>query len=281
MQNSKKKPDWLKVRWFAGGNHSKVVSLLEDLNLNTVCQAANCPNRGECFDRGTATFLIMGPNCTRHCRFCNIKGGLTSVLDPGEPGRVAEASYRLQLRHVVVTSVTRDDLQDGGSAHFAATVGAIRQKLPSASIEVLTPDFQGDWKSLQTVVDSGPDVFNHNVETVPRLYQRVRPEADYARSLELLRRVANESSIPAKSGIMVGLGETRDELCTLFADLAHSGVSILTIGQYLAPSKQHIPVNRFVTPDEFDDLASEATAQGIKKVMSAPLVRSSYLAAPL
>ncbi len=273
-----RKPSWLRVTGFSGRGYEQVNRLLRHYGLNTVCHAANCPNRGECFNRGTATFLIMGPKCTRNCRFCDIEPGRPAPLDPTEPQRVASASKELNLRHVVVTSVTRDDLPDGGVRHFAATVAALRQELPEASVEILTPDFRGVPEAVDIVVAARPDVFNHNVETVPRLYPTVRPGADYRRSLDLLRAVGDRSDIVTKSGLMVGVGETRDELLPVFKDLADAGVRVLTIGQYLAPSKEHLPVVRYWHPDEFSDLKRAAEAAGIATVVSAPLVRSSYKA---
>ncbi len=251
---------------------------MKDLHLNTVCHAANCPNRGECFNRGTATFLILGPTCTRNCRFCDIAPGKPPLPDIQEPVRVAKAAKTLNLRHVVVTSVTRDDLPDGGATQFARTIEEIRKALPKATVEVLTPDFKNAPDGPRIIMDASPDIFNHNVETVPRLYAQVRPGADYQRSLQLLHRVHKESAIVTKSGLMVGLGETREELQAVFADLARHRVSILTIGQYLAPSKAHIPVVRYVHPDEFDVLKKDAQQAGIPYVASAPLVRSSYRA---
>jgi len=273
-----RKPSWLKVRAFGGAEFNRVSGLLKDLHLNTVCQEANCPNRGECFNRGTAVFLLMGPVCTRNCRFCNVQSGKPVPLDSQEPIRVAGAAQRLKLRHIVITSVTRDDLDDGGAAHFAEAISAVRSVLPNATIEVLTPDFGGIDKSLRTVMAARPDVFNHNVETVPRLYPRVRPSADYRRSLALLKSASAYNRIIIKSGLMVGLGETVTELEQVFGDLAESGVSLLTIGQYLSPSSSHFPVARFVPPAEFEEYRSMAESAGIATVFSGPLVRSSYLA---
>jgi len=276
--NPRRKPDWLKVTGFSGRNYDQVNGLLKRYGLNTVCHAANCPNRGECFNRGTATFLIMGPNCTRNCRFCDVNPGRPAALDPTEPTRVATVSQQLGLKHVVVTSVTRDDLPDGGADHFAATVSAIREALPDATVEILTPDFRNAPGAVETIIRSRPDIFNHNVETVPRLYATIRPGADYRRSLDLLQDVGRRSDIATKSGLMVGLGESEEELRAVFEDLARVGVSILTIGQYLAPSSDHFPVVRYVHPDEFSTLKQSAHQAGIKTVASAPLVRSSYRA---
>jgi lipoic acid synthetase len=275
---TKRKPAWLRVRAFTGTGYNSVNRLLKRHGLNTVCQAANCPNRGECFNRGTATFLILGSVCTRNCRFCNIRTGKPAPLDPDEPRRVAGAAQEMQLKHVVITSVTRDDLPDGGAAQFAETVRLLRRCLPKATIELLTPDFGGQQEAWETVLESFPDVFNHNVETALRLYPLVRPGANYQRSLRLLRWMHENSDVVTKSGLMVGMGESFEELKAVFADLALSRVSILTIGQYLTPSKQHFPVVRYLPPDEFVQLAGEAKRAGIPTVVSAPLVRSSYQA---
>ncbi|MFZ5979962.1 MAG: lipoyl synthase [Candidatus Zixiibacteriota bacterium] len=273
-----RKPEWLKVRAFVGANFSEVSSLIREFGLDTVCQQANCPNRGECFNRRTATFLIMGHLCTRNCRFCNIATGRPLPLDPKEPEMVARASQKLNLKHVVVTSVTRDDLPDGGAGHFAETIRQLRKYLPGCKVEVLTPDFRGVPDALNIVMDARPDIFNHNLETVPRLYPKVRPGADYARSLALLKRAREEFNAVTKSGLMVGVGEEREELRRVFDNLAENQVSILTIGQYLSPSQNHLPVQRYVSPEEFKEYAVEANRAGIKKVFSAPLVRSSYMA---
>ena len=273
-----RKPNWLKVTGFAGANYNEVNHLLKKHGLNTVCHAANCPNRGECFNRGTATFLIMGPVCSRACRFCDVRSGDPQALDPGEPVRVAQAARELNLKHVVVTSVTRDDLPDGGAGQFVQTIREIRKQLPPSTVEVLTPDFKADPGVVDSIIQARPDVFNHNVETVARLYPTVRPQADYNGSLNLLRYVAEKSEIITKSGLMVGLGETMDELRLTFDDLAKAKVQVLTIGQYLAPSDKHLPVVRYVTPDEFDLLKQQAEQAGIDQVVSGPLVRSSYLA---
>ena len=272
------KPKWLKVSGFTGDGYRRIDKMLKDLNLNSVCQAAGCPNRGECFNRGTATFLILGALCTRGCRFCNIGTGRPKPVDADEPMRLARMVAELKLNHVVVTSVNRDDLPDGGAAHFAKTIEAIRKELPSASIEILTPDFRNAPQAVDIIIEACPDVFNHNVETVPRLYRRARPGAVYQRSLNLLKEVGTRSKIFTKSGLMLGLGETTDELRQVFDDLAKIQVSMLTIGQYLAPSKNHLPVDRYVSPEEFTTLGDIAMKAGIPKVISAPLVRSSYKA---
>ena len=274
-------PPWLRKRIPAQGEAERVRHLLGRLKLHTVCQSAHCPNLCECFAAGTATFMILGDTCTRHCRFCAVGSGPTGPPDPDEPAHVAEGTAELGLRHVVVTSVTRDDLPDGGSGQFAAVIAALREAT-DAVIEVLTPDFQGCCDALYRVIDARPDVFNHNVETVPRLYPRVRPEADYARSLEVLRRAHDrDGSIVTKSGLMVGLGEQPDEVRAVLADLRRAGCAALTIGQYLRPSPAHVAVERFVTPDEFDTYRDEAEAMGFAAVASGPFVRSSYHAEAL
>ncbi len=278
MAKLTRKPSWLKVKAFTGSGYDHVNHLLSRHHLNTVCQAANCPNRGECFNRGTATFLILGPLCTRNCRFCNILTGRPTEVDPEEPVRVAEMSAELKLKHVVITSVTRDDLPDGGAEQFAAVVREIRRLLPDTTVELLTPDFKDAPGAADVVIESAPDVFNHNIETVPRLYADVRPGADYHRSLNLLEYVHIHGKGLTKSGLMLGLGETREELRTVFDDLAAHHVSILTIGQYLAPSAEHYPVQRYVPPEEFETIGHEAEQAGIRLVISAPLVRSSYKA---
>ena len=278
MAKLTRKPSWLKVKAFTGSGYDHVNHLLSRHHLNTVCQAANCPNRGECFNRGTAPFLILGPLCTRNCRFCNILTGRPTEVDPEEPVRVAEMSAELKLKHVVITSVTRDDLPDGGAEQFAAVVREIRRLLPDTTVELLTPDFKDAPGAADVVIESAPDVFNHNIETVPRLYADVRPGADYHRSLNLLEYVHIHGKGLTKSGLMLGLGETREELRTVFDDLAAHHVSILTIGQYLAPSAEHYPVQRYVPPEEFETIGHEAEQAGIRLVISAPLVRSSYKA---
>jgi lipoic acid synthetase len=274
----RRKPAWLKVKAAGGENFSRVNRLLRQHGLNTVCHEANCPNRGECFGKGTATFLILGPSCTRNCRFCDVQPGRPVSPDPTEPTRLAEAAADLDLVHVVVTSVTRDDLPDGGAGQFAACITELRKVLPKSTVEVLTPDFKNAPDGLQIVMEAGPDIFNHNVETVSRLYPRVRPGADYSISLKLLADAKQEFGAVTKSGVIVGLGESYKELVEVFGDLASHGVTILTIGQYLSPSKDHLPVERYVPPEEFDSLAKEARASGIETVFSGPLVRSSYMA---
>jgi lipoic acid synthetase len=252
--------------------------LLQELGLNTVCREARCPNRAECFARGTATFMILGDVCTRDCAFCAVASGSPAPPEPDEPDRVAEAVRRMGLTHVVVTSVTRDDLPDGGSGHFAAVIAAMRART-AATVEVLTPDFGGDLRLVDRVLDAGPDVFNHNVETVPRLYPDVRPQADYARSLSVLAHAAlSGRTAVVKSGIMVGLGETRLEAAEVLGDLWRSGCRAVTVGQYLAPSDRHHPVVEYVPPDAFAELEREAREIGFDGVACGPFVRSSYRA---
>lgn len=270
-------PPWLHKRLPAAGDFETTRALLKELGLNTVCQSARCPNQGECFARHTATFMIMGNICTRNCRFCAVEGGKPEPLDPEEPGRVAEAAAQLGLRHVVVTSVTRDDLADGGAGHFAATIAALRSRLPGCTVEVLTPDFQGTGKAIAAVAMAGPDIFNHNVETVPRLYSGVRPGADFRRSLEVLLKVKElNPAIYTKSGIMVGLGERQEEVIEVMRALRRVGCDILTIGQYLQPSAAHLPVVEFIAPEVFDSYAVYGRELGFAFVASAPFVRSSY-----
>jgi len=273
-------PPWLRIKLPQGENFASTAGLVADLHLNTVCQSAKCPNKWECFSRNVATFLIMGAVCTRNCAFCNITPGRPAPLEPDEPDRVAEAAHRLQLKHVVITSVTRDDLPDGGAAHFAATIRAVRSRMPGCTVEVLIPDFQGDEAALATVLDARPDVLNHNLETVPHIYPAVRPRADYRQSLELLARSKRIApNIPIKSGIMVGLGETDEQVLAVLDDLAAIRCDIVTIGQYMRPSREHPPVKRYVEPEQFDRYAAEGQKRGIPHTFSAPLVRSSYNAA--
>jgi lipoic acid synthetase len=253
--------------------------MINDLSLHTVCQEARCPNIFECWSEGTATFMILGDICTRHCGFCAVGKGKPTALDPDEPRHVAEAVKRLGVRHAVVTSVNRDELRDGGALHFAQTVSWIRRLNPGTRVEVLIPDFCGNKEALNTVLNARPDVLNHNTETVARLYKRVRPDAKYDQSLELLRRAhASKDQQPmlTKSGLMVGLGESRDELLETFRDIADTGCDILTVGQYLSPTPKHIPIERYYTPDEFSDLKTEAMRMGFRYVEAGPLVRSSY-----
>lgn len=253
--------------------------MVREGSLHTVCQEAKCPNQWECFSHHTATFLIMGDRCTRNCRFCAVKQGPITGPDPEEPWRVADGAASLGLRYVVVTSVTRDDVPDGGARIFAQTIREIRKKIDGAMVEVLIPDFRGDESALATVLNAGPDVLNHNIETVPRLYSSVRPQADYRRSLRLLARVGtHEPAIPAKSGIMLGLGEASGEVEKTLQDICHTGCRLLTIGQYLQPSSRHLPVVRFVPPEEFDGWREAALGMGFQEVFSGSFVRSSYKA---
>jgi lipoic acid synthetase len=273
------RPEWLKVRIRANETFERVNQMITDLSLNTVCQEARCPNIFECWSEGTATFMILGDICTRHCGFCAVGKGKPRPLEADEPRHVAEAVKRLGVKHAVVTSVNRDELPDGGALHFARTVSWIRSLNPETRIEVLIPDFCGDQGALKTVLNARPDVLNHNTETVARLYKRVRPDAKYEQSLELLRRAnafKDEHLMLTKSGLMVGLGESRDELLTTFRDIAETGCDILTVGQYLAPTPKHIPIERYYTPDEFSDLKTQALRMGFRYVESGPLVRSSY-----
>ncbi|MBC7253695.1 MAG: lipoyl synthase [Actinobacteria bacterium] len=275
-------PRWFHRPVLAGRELREVEGLLRDLRLNTVCRSAKCPNRMECYSRRTATFMILGETCTRNCAFCGVPKGVPAPLDPEEPARVARAAAALGLSHVVVTSVTRDDLPDGGAAHFAATVREVRRRLPGATVEVLTPDFRGNPGALMAVLSERPEVFNHNLETVEELYGRVRPGADYRRSLRLLEAARKWCpEVRTKSGVMVGLGETREQMRRLFRDLAAVGCDMLTIGQYLRPGREQLEVERFLSPEEFAELRAEAEEAGIPVVASAPLVRSSYRAREL
>jgi len=299
----RRKPEWLRIPIRGGENLREVKELLTRLHLHTVCQEANCPNRMECFSSRTATFMILGSICSRNCRFCNVRGGEPEPVDPEEPQRLAEAARRLGLEHVVVTSVTRDDLPDGGAEHFAEVIRALRSggtgddgdegagrsgllgrseplghTVPA--VEVLIPDFLGDSEALRVVIEARPEIINHNVETVPRLYLDVRPEADYERSLELLWRVKErDPQIYTKSGLMVGLGESSEEVEAVMDDLRRVGCDFLTIGQYLAPSKSHYPVQEYVHPDRFEEYREAAYRKGFAFAASAPFVRSSYKAA--
>jgi lipoic acid synthetase len=268
-------PKWLK-RPLPTGEMSFTTRVIEDLRLETVCESAKCPNRTECWSHRTATFMILGNVCTRPCGFCSVPKGKTEPLQADEPERVAEAAARLGLEHVVITCVTRDDLPDGGAEHFYRCVLAVRERT-GAAVEVLTSDFRGDRSAVSRVVEARPDVFNHNTETVPRLYERVRRNADYQRTLNLLKQVKDEApDIPTKSGLMLGLGETPDEVLDVAADLRRVGVEMLTIGQYLQPTPEHLPVERFVPPEEFDEIGRLCRNLGFTLVASGPFVRSSY-----
>jgi lipoic acid synthetase len=271
------KPEWLKVRAPGSENYHKLKGLMRGLGLHTVCEEANCPNIGECWHHGTATFMILGGTCTRSCGYCNVTHGTPLAPDDQEPVKVASAIHALDLSYVVVTSVDRDDLPDFGASHFARTITETRSRIPSCRLEVLIPDFQGDETSLRTVLDAGPDVLNHNIETVPRLYRIARPGGRYARALDVLRRSRQIApGIPTKSGLMVGLGEEWDEVIATLSDLRDAGVSIVTIGQYLRPSLANLPMVRYYTPDEFAELKRIGLELGFGHVESGPLVRSSY-----
>jgi len=270
-------PEWIKVRLPGGDDHAAIARLMRGQELHTVCEEARCPNLGECWGRRTATFLILGDLCTRRCGFCAVKTARPLSVDDEEPERVARAVREMGLRHAVVTSVTRDDLVDGGAAIFAATILRIRAQVPSCTVEVLVPDFRGNWAALEDVLEARPEVLSHNLETVPRLYPRARSQASYQRSLELLRR-AKGGVGRTKSGIMLGLGEEVDEVRALFGDLIAVGCDVLTIGQYLQPTKAHLPVVEFVRPEVFAGLGEEALAMGFAHVEAGPLVRSSYRA---
>jgi lipoic acid synthetase len=272
------KPDWLRVKAPQWERIGEVKSILQDLGLNTVCEEASCPNIGECFKAGTATFLIMGPACTRACPYCDIDfEKKPQPLDPTEPLRLAESVRRMGLKHVVITSVNRDDLPDGGASQFVACIEAVKQATPATTIEVLIPDLCGNWEALATILASRPQVLNHNTETVPRLYRRVRPQGNYARSLELLRRSRDLAPwVYTKSGLMVGLGETDAEIQQVMSDLRGVDCDILTLGQYLSPGPKHLPVEKFVTPAQFDAWRQVGEEKGFLQVVSSPLTRSSY-----
>jgi lipoic acid synthetase len=272
-----RRPEWLKVRAPSGDNYDDLVDLVRSKRLHTVCQEARCPNIGECWNERTATFLLLGGVCTRGCRYCAIAKGRPAAIDEGEPERIGEAVAYLQLRHAVLTSVNRDDQPDGGAHIFAASIRAIRARLPQCAVEVLAPDFDGNWAALASVLEARPDVFNHNIETVPRLFRRFRPRASYRQSLELLARAHQHApDMVTKSGLMVGAGESDAEVLAVMDDLRAAGVSVLTIGQYLAPSSVHWPIDRYVTPDTFALFRQEGLRRGFRHVESGPLVRSSY-----
>ncbi len=270
-------PSWIRVRVTEGDNFKELRQLVQGQHLHTVCEEARCPNIFDCWNRRTATFMILGDVCTRACRFCAVTSGRPTELDLGEPLRVADSVAQLGLKHAVITSVARDDLRDGGAGIFARTIRAIKRKSPGTTIEVLTPDFQGDFDAVRTVVEAGPDIFNHNTETVPRLYSRIRPKAVYANSLALLRHVkALAPGMVTKSGLMVGLGETEDELVEVFRNMRAHDIEVLTVGQYLRPSKKHAEVVRYYRPEEFARLKELALEMGFGHVQSGALVRSSY-----
>ena len=275
MEN--RKPDWLKIKISSNAQLHDVAEMLRKLNLHTVCEEANCPNLMECFSKKTATFMILGRECTRNCTFCTVSKNAPMTVDPQEPFHVAEAVKQLGLKHVVITSVTRDDLPDGGAGHFAKVIETVKEASPNTAIEVLIPDFQGDRDALHQVVQARPKVINHNIETIKRLYPEVRPMANYNRTLELIKRVKEmDSNIYSKSGFMVGLGETQEEVFDLLLDLRKYGCDIVTIGQYLAPSKKHHPVIEYITPEIFALYKKRAEEMGFQYVASSPLVRSSY-----
>ncbi|EAT58531.1 lipoyl synthase [Chlorobium ferrooxidans] len=272
-----KKPEWLKIRMASGASFASTRQLLNRHSLNTVCRSALCPNLQECWSRGTATFLLLGNICTRACRFCAVGTAAEPPSpDPLEPENIAMAVESMRLKHVVLTSVTRDDLPDGGAGHWVATIRAIRAVKPSLTIECLIPDFEGNEYSLDLVMAEAPEVLNHNIETVPSLYCKVRPQASYSRSLELLQRAKEEFGLTTKSGLMVGMGESADELATALGDLVSHGCDMVTIGQYLQPSQAHLPVERYVTPVEFEAYRVVAEKAGFRHVQSGPFVRSSY-----
>jgi lipoic acid synthetase len=272
-----RKPDWLKVRFKCGPDYARIDRLHRSQGLHSVCRSAACPNQGECWSRGTATFMVLGDLCTRDCAFCNVVHGNPQKVDPEEPVKVARAIAELQLKHAVVTSVTRDDLMDGGASLFVELIHAVRREAPGCRMEILIPDLDGNRQALEKILEAGPDVLGHNVETVPRLYPHVRSQASYQRSLELLnysREIKPE--IPTKSGLMLGMGETREEVISVMKDLLDAGCRLLTLGQYLQPTKAHFHVQRYVSPDEFGELREQGLGLGFKHVEAGPLVRSSY-----
>jgi lipoyl synthase len=278
-QHPRRRPPWIKVRAPGGEEYDRVYGLMREQTLHTVCEEAQCPNIGECWGRGTATFLMMGDTCTRSCGFCDIKTGRPSPLDWAEPNRIAESVHKLGLKHVVITSVNRDERKDGGAPIFAMVIRRIRELQPGCSIEVLIPDFKGNIDNLKTVIDAQPEILNHNVETVPRLFRKVQPQDHYEWAMTILENAKKlDPLVLTKSGIMLGLGETLDEVLSVMRDLVDRGVDILTVGQYLQPSKQHLPVERFWLPEEFDYIKKTGLEMGFKWVESGPLVRSSYRA---
>ena len=270
-----RRPDWLKVRLPSGDNYREVLSMMRKSKLNTVCEEAKCPNLAECWNNRTATYMILGDTCTRTCGFCDVKTGRPTFLDWDEPNRVAQSVVDLGLKHVVITSVNRDELKDGGAAIFAKTIELIREKVPSCTIEILIPDFQGDESAFEIIMKNPPDILNHNLETVPRLYHAVRPQADYQRSLNLIKWF-KAKGLKTKSGIMVGIGEKTEEVLELMQDLKNHDCDIMTIGQYLQPTKKHLPVDRYVTLEEFALYKENGVKLSFKAVESGPLIRSSY-----
>ena len=278
MEERIKKPDWIKSVSSKNDSYKKVGELLIKYHLNTVCDAANCPNCGECYNSGTATFMLLGKNCTRNCTFCNVTKASPEQVDIKEPNKIALAVKELSLKHVVITSVTRDDLSDGGASHFARTIERVREHNKNVTVEVLIPDFQGNEEALKTVIAANPDVINHNVETISELYPLVRPMAKFERSIELLKNVKKFSSIPTKSGFMVGLGETEEQIYALLKKLHEADCDIVTIGQYLQPSKNHFKLKEYIHPDVFKRYYDYAMSIGFHFVVSSPLARSSYQA---
>ncbi len=277
MKITIRKPPWLKVSLPSGEGFARVRELIRSQDLHTVCHSARCPNLGECWGNSTATFMILGDVCTRNCTFCAVDGGVPLAFDQNEPDRVANSVKLLELKYAVITSVTRDDLSDGGAEHFAATVRAIRKTSPHCRIELLIPDFQGDAEALQRVIEAAPDVLGHNLETAPSLYSKVRPQADYRRSLEVLGMIA-EAGLRAKTGLMLGLGETQTEIYNVMRDALDAGCRLMTLGQYLQPTGKHYPVARYVHPDEFKEYARSGEEMGFDHIEAGPLVRSSYKA---
>ncbi len=272
-----RKPEWLKVKVPGGAGYKRIDRYHREQGLHTVCRSAACPNQGECWGNGTATFMILGDRCSRNCGFCNVAHGELRPPDPQETDKVAEAISELQLKHAVVTSVTRDDLEDGGARQFAELVHAVRRKAPDCKIELLIPDLQGDYSALKTILDAKPDILGHNLETVPRLYAQARQGADYQRSLDLLQESFKiDRSIPTKSGLMLGMGEEKEEVEETLRDLFDCGGSMLTLGQYLSPTRNHLPVVRYISPDEFSEFKAFAVKLGFAHVEAGPLVRSSY-----
>ncbi len=274
----KRLPEWLRGKDPLQRGMVDTKKMLDGLEINTVCQNARCPNIGECYAKKTATFMILGRNCTRNCKFCAVQGETPEPVDPEEPARIAKAVDKLKLRHAVITSVTRDDLEDGGAEQFVKVIHAIREVNPNITIEILTPDFNNDNNAIKKIIEASPEIFNHNIETVPSLYNQVRPEADYQQSLDVLKAVADAGDIIIKSGLMLGLGETEDELIQVWKDLLKSGCEILTMGQYLQPGHANIQVKEYIKPEKFKELKEKALKLGFKTVASGPHVRSSYLA---
>jgi len=273
----RRKPDWMRVRAPGGGNYRRLKDMIRGMDLHSVCEEAHCPNIGECWERGTATFLILGDVCTRNCPYCAIGHGRPEDLDEDEPRRVAEAVAEMRLRHCVITSVDRDDLPDGGARIFAEVIREIRERLPTCSVEVLTPDFRGDEDAIRTVIEARPAIFNHNMETVERLHRTARPGGRYERSLGVLSAARSmDDDVLIKTGIMLGLGEREDDILAFMDDALAAGIQILTLGQYLRPSEDHLPIDRYVTPEEFDEWKRVGEAKGFLHVESGPLVRSSY-----